>query len=672
MSNEFFTSSSIPATGAQGSSAAIRAEFELIRAAFDKMPVLAGNAGEIVSINGTGTALEASGVTLASLVTLTSSGTITNKTFTWAGNTWTGFGSAATKNAGTAAGQVLLLDVTSTLPALDASNLTNINPTALGVIPIANGGTGQTTLAGVKSALGVDSKVESVSGVFTGNPIAPTPAPADYSERLATTKYVTDAIALVEITAGSLTLGAGLPVMDGVAAAGVAITASHSDHVHPSDTSRASTSDLTSGLALKQDADPTLTGLATMSIAAANLIPVSSGSDAFGTKTFNPSTGLGTSISTVPSESVVKTYVDAADALKAPITDAGLLGTPTCPTNTGATKNTSTTQIVNQAYLESWRSTIAAGVAVSNNNPLMNGVAAPGTSADASRVDHVHPADTTKQNTISGAATTITSSNLTVSRALVSDGSGKVGVSAATAAEVAHLSGVTSAIQTQLNAKQAYNALLASLAGQTTAANRIQAYSGVNAATLLTVGAETGNVPLVDNIVGTQTVWIPAVAMTPRTTNGAGSGTVETAINRVMIKTLDFDTAADEYAQFSIRMPKGWNEGTLTFTPVWSHPAATTNFGVVWFLQAVAVSNDDTLEVAFGTAVSSTDTGGTTDDVYVGPASAAMTVAGTPAEGDLVVFQIYRDVSDAGDTLSVDARLHGVTINYTTNALNDN
>jgi len=171
--------------------------------------------------------------------------------------------------------------------------------------------------------------------------------------------------------------------------------------------------------------------------------------------------------------------------------------------------------------------------------------------------------------------------------------------------------------------------------------------------------------------VSTQTIWMPAGAMTPRTTNGAASGTAETTTNKVMIKTLDFDATADEHAQFTIRMPKGWDEGTLTYTPVWSHAATTTNFGVAWFVQAVAISNDDTLEVAFGTAVSSVDTGGTTDDAYIGPASSAMTVAGTPAAEDLVLFQIYRDVSDAGDTLAVDARLHGVTINYTTASLND-
>lgn len=60
-----------------------------------------------------------------------------------------------------------------------------------------------------------------------------------------------------------------------------------------------------------------------------------------------------------------------------------------------------------------------------------------------------------KQATITGGATSITSSNLTASRALVSDGSGKVGVSAVTATELGYLDNVTSNVQTQLNAKEA-------------------------------------------------------------------------------------------------------------------------------------------------------------------------------------------------------------------------
>ena len=58
-----------------------------------------------------------------------------------------------------------------------------------------------------------------------------------------------------------------------------------------------------------------------------------------------------------------------------------------------------------------------------------------------------------KQATITGAATTITDSNLTANRAVVSNSSGKVGVSPVTSTELGYLSGTTSKVQTQLNNK---------------------------------------------------------------------------------------------------------------------------------------------------------------------------------------------------------------------------
>ena len=60
-----------------------------------------------------------------------------------------------------------------------------------------------------------------------------------------------------------------------------------------------------------------------------------------------------------------------------------------------------------------------------------------------------------KEATITGGATTITSADLTASRALASNASGKVAVTTVTSTELGYVSGVTSAIQTQLNAKQA-------------------------------------------------------------------------------------------------------------------------------------------------------------------------------------------------------------------------
>ena len=56
-----------------------------------------------------------------------------------------------------------------------------------------------------------------------------------------------------------------------------------------------------------------------------------------------------------------------------------------------------------------------------------------------------------KQETVTGGASTIVSSNLTESRALVSDASGKVAVSDVTATELGYLDGVTSNIQEQLD-----------------------------------------------------------------------------------------------------------------------------------------------------------------------------------------------------------------------------
>ena len=60
-----------------------------------------------------------------------------------------------------------------------------------------------------------------------------------------------------------------------------------------------------------------------------------------------------------------------------------------------------------------------------------------------------------KQDTITGGASTITSDNLTASKALVSDSSGKVAVSSVSSTELGYISGVTSSVQTQLNGKQA-------------------------------------------------------------------------------------------------------------------------------------------------------------------------------------------------------------------------
>ena len=69
-------------------------------------------------------------------------------------------------------------------------------------------------------------------------------------------------------------------------------------------------------------------------------------------------------------------------------------------------------------------------------------------------VNNVQTALTSKQDTVVGGASTITENNLTASRALISNSSGKVAVSDVTSTELGYLDGVTSNIQTQLGDKQ--------------------------------------------------------------------------------------------------------------------------------------------------------------------------------------------------------------------------
>lgn len=179
--------------------------------------------------------------------------------------------------------------------------------------------------------------------------------------------------------------------------------------------------------------------------------------------------------------------------------------------------------------------------------------------------------------------------------------------------------------------------------------------------------------PAAASSVGRHAISIMAGAIQPSTAGGCSAvTTVASAANQPDIVTLDFDPTTQEYAQFSFKAPKSADESVgFTFVPIWSHAATTTNFGVVFDLQLIAISNDDTIAAAFGTAQASTDTGGTTNDIYFGPESSTITPAGSWAEGDMIFGRISRVVGDGSDTMAIDARLHGIELFMTTNAGTD-
>ena len=171
-------------------------------------------------------------------------------------------------------------------------------------------------------------------------------------------------------------------------------------------------------------------------------------------------------------------------------------------------------------------------------------------------------------------------------------------------------------------------------------------------------------------IAGTETIFVPAQAMFGTTTNGADAQAVETTATRPEMKVLDFDPSTIEYAQFSIAMPKSWDEGTLTFQAFWS-PSSTDTGAALIGLQGISVANDATSDVAFPTAVDVTDNGtGTVEDVLVSPVSAAVTVTSAAAD-TYTYFQVSRNATSGSDSFTGDVRLLGIKLFYTTDEAND-
>jgi hypothetical protein len=115
-----------------------------------------------------------------------------------------------------------------------------------------------------------------------------------------------------------------------------------------------------------------------------------------------------------------------------------------------------------------------------------------------------------KQDAITGAASTVTTSNLTANRAVISNASGKIATNAVTDTELGYLSGVTSAIQTQLNAKQGTLTLTttgtsgaATLVGSTL---NVPQYAGAGSGTSFQTGTFAGaTVALSSTVFGTLT-----------------------------------------------------------------------------------------------------------------------------------------------------------------------
>jgi len=174
---------------------------------------------------------------------------------------------------------------------------------------------------------------------------------------------------------------------------------------------------------------------------------------------------------------------------------------------------------------------------------------------------------------------------------------------------------------------------------------------------------QEGGLPI--SPIGTHTQWIPAGAWGTRTTNGATFAELELVTNDIMLQTFNFDTATEQGIQFWWEPPAEWDAGTITFNAKWTETGGAACGTVVLCLAGVSYSDSDAIDAAIGgTPATVTDTNHNVDnDMQISPQSGNVTI-NNATKGEAVLLELTRVV--ACDTLSVDAKLIGINITYTT------
>lgn len=165
-----------------------------------------------------------------------------------------------------------------------------------------------------------------------------------------------------------------------------------------------------------------------------------------------------------------------------------------------------------------------------------------------------------------------------------------------------------------------------------------------------------------------RTLYVDAGAMLTATVNGAGSGSFEFVTNDWDLDYFAFDGATEEFVDFKLAMPEDWDRGTIKVKFYWApgDSACTAGDTVEWQIAGQAISDDDPIDVALGDAgevISDTVLAGKDGDMHITAATPAVTVGGTPALDDMILFKVSRNVSGTDD-MTEDAWLFGLMIQY--------
>lgn len=162
-----------------------------------------------------------------------------------------------------------------------------------------------------------------------------------------------------------------------------------------------------------------------------------------------------------------------------------------------------------------------------------------------------------------------------------------------------------------------------------------------------------------------RTITIGGGSLKTTTTGGAGSGQKETTTNKINYDTIDFDDTAEESCYVSFTMPVSYDGGRVQVKASFSHVSGASGTGVALGVKGRSFADNEALDQACGAEVYITKSiAHIIGDQAFTDWSSLMTLAGTPAGGEKVYFEVARKVGDASDDMVGDLTLADLVIRY--------
>lgn len=129
---------------------------------------------------------------------------------------------------------------------------------------------------------------------------------------------------------------------------------------------------------------------------------------------------------------------------------------------------------------------------------------------------------------------------------------------------------------------------------------------------------------------------------------------------------LDFDASTEETCYF-ILVPRGYGSGNLTLRVFWEADTASSG-DVIWGAAIAAITaNTDSQDLetkSFASAQTATDTHLGTTGQRLHSVDIAISNLDSLADDDYLVVKVYRDADAGGDTMTGDARLVALELEY--------